>query len=196
MGSPIETLTIRDAQQLFNCYSSELVAGYDELLASIMIEDVPRDMIAANDSYLSSLILVAAMLRRSKTSMRVLIGGGVDLFFKMIKDDFVRCLERFAKTRGFVKIIVVDSTKEDFLEELAVKYPNVLSILYATTRQPVNHFIVCDSSMVRDEEPHKALSIDMETNVIKAKIYFNNKEKARVTTEFFDGIWDQLEKPE
>lgn len=186
------SLTIKDTIQLFESYGQELTrAFYDNLIQNDKITAVPNYYMGTGASYLQSLSLVQVILNKTQNFLRMVVGDSCDLLFEVLEPDFREMVKRIQKNKGFVKVIVVNG-RSRFLEQLAREYPTNLNIVYATTKVPVQHFIVSDSKMLRLEEPHQPLTLDSSSDFIKATVFFNNAKTAKPTEELFDSLWEHL----
>lgn len=191
------TTTLESIESVKTTYSDrewvESVYGeYAELLDEIVEKDYKIEL--QNDSYLDALVLTEAMFRNSKKSIRMLTGSACDGFLSVIGDQFEGALSRLKENGGFAKIIVVGENNSEFLSDLMKKYSDTLEVTFATAKEgaEIEHYIACDSCMLREEEYHLPLSPGMPPSTIKANISFGNKPKTEVFEDRFESTWDFL----
>lgn len=148
----------------------------------------------SNDSYLDALVLTDVMFHRSTSSVRLLTGAGVDGFLGTLKTTFTETLERLKQSQGIVKIIVLGKELPAWLDELVKRYTGTLQICRAMPTTKIRHFIVCDSKMSRLEEVHDEISDETDATTIKARVSFNEPGRAQVLENYFDMLWNTVEK--
>ena len=91
-------------------------------------------------------------------------------------------------------MIMLDSVPSEFLKQMAETFSNCFNIRSATTKDKaiIKHFNVCDGTMARIEEPHDKLTMDSPSDLVKAKVYFNNPDVAKERLGYFDAAWNYL----
>ena len=186
--------TVGDAQEQFR-NSTEQTTGYRDLITLLI--DTGFDKPFQNDSYFDALVLTDVMFRRSKQSVEILTGPALDGFLCELKESFIELLKRLKEVGGKVRIIVLCDKKPEQLKtlELMRQFPDTLNIAFGTQTKPLQHFIVCDSRIVRVENIHEPITKSTRADEIKAEVYFNDPQKARTLKTFFNAVWTTL-KPE
>ena len=188
-----KSLTIGEAKELYKQYGPALYtddAGLLEIFKRNSVEDGFR-----NDSYVHALFLTELMLQNTRFSFKMLTGKEGDGFLGTLKEDFVKMLRRFKKHQGKAQIVIADSEEPKFLRKLKSDYPDNLKVRSAEPAKgaQIEHFIVSDDSMVREEEPHEPLMDTMDAKgAVRATVYFSNSVKAKLVSQQFDGLWDYL----
>lgn len=162
-----------------------------EVINQLIDDNVKTDF--ENDSYLDALILTDVMFRRSNSSVRLLTGPGLDGFLGALQSTFVKTLERLSKSGGTVKILLLSKDIPAWLSDLSEKFKNTVTIRRATATKPINHFIVCDSKMSRQEDVHPPITGASDVTAIKARVSFNETGKAEVLENHFDAMWKTVE---
>jgi hypothetical protein len=145
-----------------------------------------------NDSYLDALTLTDVMFHRTNKSVRLLTGPGADGFLGVLKATFVEMLERLKNSGGFVRILLLSNEVPGWLKGLTQQYDKTLTIRCALAAEPVEHFIVCDTKMARQEEVHGAISKESKATAIKARVSFNKPGQAEVLESYFDSMWKKV----
>ena len=184
-------LTIKEAVQLFKNYGKELSYAFNNFVQNDKTSAITNDYLGTGGSYLHSLYLVGIILNKTRNSLRMVVGGSCDLMFEALETELRETLKQIKKNHGFVKIVQL-SGHSDFLERLATEYAGTLSIIHAKTNAPVMHFIVSDSCMLREEQPHQPLTLDSSSDCIKATVYLHNKKIAKASEDLFDSLWEHL----
>ena len=186
-------MTIADAIARYTAQGTDTISPAFQSLVNRMIDSNEQTEFA-NDSYLDALYLTDVMFGRSKATIRLLTGPGLDQFLTAIKESFLGALKRFKIGGGVINIILLHTELPAWLEQIKTEYESVLGICLAYSTKPIKHFIVCDSKMARLEEIHPPITPDSLATEIKARVYFNEPEKATVFEQRFDAIWGLVEK--
>ena len=133
-------------------------------------------------------------MNRSFRSISILTGGGGDDFLSALSEPFESALKRISGSGGTARLIMLNSKRTEFkfLDEMVKKYASVFSYVLGVTRGLIGHFIVCDSRMIRVEEPHGELTEASLASVIKARVNFNDHVTAKSQEQLFEAIWDKL----
>lgn len=181
--------TIGDAKRRYRESAGD-AAGYRDLI-SLLIDSGFRQTLR-NDSYFDALVLTEVMYNRTKQSIRSLTGKGGEGFICELMNPFTRALERIHARGGTVKLIVLGDEQPQALCELAKRFSGTLRIAVAKPLSRLQHFIICDSRIVRLEDYHGELSDSTSAHEIKAEVFFNNSEKARMLESFFEAIWSSV----
>jgi len=93
-------------------------------------------------------------------------------------------------------IILNSQDNLEYLKSLIEKFPQTFEMTTCTSTSDVNHFIVCDSRMIRIEELHPPLDTsDATDEMVKAKVNFNDPLRAKHHMGLFDAIWQALTAP-
>ena len=145
----------------------------------------------SNDSYPDALALTDVMFSRSTQNIRILTGTQGDGFLQVLKESFVKALEKIKSNGGRVRIVVLGKTSK-CLDELKNNYPATLEVLPAQSTGPIKHFTVCDSRMARLEEEHDELTEQTPITAVKARVYFNDPAQSKMLEDVFDHIWNRL----
>jgi hypothetical protein len=182
--------TIADAIELYKRDRLESVcAGYKEAIELIIKNKIEDPL--KNDSYLDALYLTEMMFNKTNNQALILTSNGVDHFIEALGESFEKMLERIGKVGGKVKMIILDGSVNQLLSTLLLKFNHVLEIKPGETKDGaiVNHFIACDSNMIRVEKPHGKLDPTSDISSIKADVYFNNENETQRTISFFNAAW-------
>lgn len=150
----------------------------------------------SNDSFFDALCLTHTMLMTSYSDVRILTGGGGSSFWKTLEKPFSFAVENLQKTGGKIRMIVLDPSTpcREVLAELKKLFGDSFEYVMATTKEKINHFVVCDSRMIRIEEPHTPITDESPDTLIKAKVNFRAPEQAKRQERLFDSFWEQLAK--
>jgi|SRR5882724_3486813 len=179
-------LTVKDAKQKYReSHADE--SGYRDLVTLLIDSGFPKPF--KNDSYYDALVLTEAMFERSNREIRWLTGSGTDGFVVELYDTFVATLERIRAAGGKVRIVMLSDQRPVQICDLMKQFPDTLQVALAKPLSKLQHFIVCDSKIVRVENTHENLSDLSGAHEVKAEVYFNNPEKANMLNTFFDAIW-------
>jgi hypothetical protein len=179
-------VTIQDAINAYKGHNAE-AEGYRSLVTFLI--DSGFDQPFKNDSYYDALILTEAMLNRANHSIKLLTGPACDGFYCAISDYFTQALERIQRAGGQVKMIILGDSYPKGLTELASKFAGTFEIALAKPFKDLQHFIVCDSKIVRIENIHGKLDGQSSAHEIKADVNFNDPAKGKMLETFFESIW-------
>ena len=148
-----------------------------------------------NDDYLHGLYLTDLMFASTRQHIRMLTGTGESNWLALLEPTLVKTLARMREARGFLKAIFVGEGKLPLgIHGLREQFGELIQIQKARAESPIRHFITCDSYMLRLESVHPPITPDMDSDLIKADVYFNNVAKTRTTEKEFDRIWAYLER--
>ena len=173
-------------------------SSYRSLLRDVI--DSGSAMVVNNHSYADALELTSEMMARANKSFCMFIGGGVENFLEVLKTPFSEMLQRLKMYNGQARIIVLGVDDAPFLEE--IKKENSESFDFKTAHLKPGlekikmHFTVADTFMCRVEEPHDPITEESPADSIRAKVYFNDSEKAESYNREFDVYWNSLSKRE
>lgn len=152
-----------------------------------------------NNTYMHALAMTQIMFDRTDTYLRMVTGACGYGFINLLKDPFVTMLKRLRRMREMVpnagaRIIVVNGSNSDVLAKLETEFGDVLRIerAVAPLDAKVEHYIVCDDDMIRDEKPHPPLTPQSPIDTVKADVYFYNPRLAGIFARRFDNLWSQL----
>jgi hypothetical protein len=189
--SPETPMDIKQAKALFVQYRGHLSPDYLRLAQLIRRHGISLPV--PNENYLHGLCLTDMLLGFVNESLRILTGSITEGVPECLRDKFEAAVARIQKAGGTARIVVLGNDSGQ-LKSLQDKYGRTLLIREARPASGaiIRHFIVGDTELVRDEEPHADLREESDANEIKASVYFNNKEKAAVLSTAFDAIWDKL----
>lgn len=181
--------------QAISRYEMERETSSSPALRAIINDLINRNIKTefSNDSYPDAIALTDAMFSRSTQSIRMLTGAMGDGFLKVLKESFIKALDRIKMNGGRVRIVVLGKTSE-CLDELQKKYSGTLEVVPAQTTGQVKHFTVCDSRMARLEEVHGELTDQTPITEVKARVYFNDPVQSKMLEDVFDNIWNRLKQ--
>lgn len=192
---PNPTMTVEIAQDFFKDYGDDTEGLFEELYKTIASKG-PTEL--ANDNYLDALQLTALMIRKTKSSFKMLTGCTAEAFIGHLRKYFAQMIERLHATGGTARLIVLDAQRsaQSYFQPLIAKYPGTLEVEHAATvgGAMLAHFIVADD-MVRIEKPHDPLTPQMRASVIQARVLFNNRGAASVYNAEFDSLLEMLNPP-
>ncbi len=185
-------MDIRKAKSLFEECGSDIVKEYESVVQFCRVNQIGAPL--ANGNFLHALTLTDLMFTHAEHSLRMLTGGAGDGFVACLKKNFCGMLSRLRRNGGEAQIIVVDGGVENvLLKSLCEEFPTTLQVKKGTASgRSIAHFIVADSKMVRDEQPHPPLTDSTDANIIKANVYFHSPAIAGLFASRFDAIWKQL----
>jgi hypothetical protein len=183
-------VTIEDAKKRYR-ESRDDDTGYRALVTLLIDSGFSRPF--QNDSYYDALVLTEAMFERTNRDIRWLTGSGTDGFVCELQDAFVATLKRVQSVGGTVKLIMLSDQKPKLICDLMTQFPKTLQVALAKPLFKLQHFIVCDSKIVRAESPHQELTNASSAHEIKAEVFFNNPERASMLSTFFDAIWTSVQ---
>lgn len=184
-------MTVEVAQGFFRKYGDDTQGLYDEIYKNIASKEGAE---LANDNYLDALQLTALMIRKTKSSFRMLTGCTAEAFIGHLSQYFSEMVERLHASGKVVKLIVLNAeNRSTFLDDLARRYQGTFQLEYAAAMRDemFSHYVVADD-MVRIEKPHPRLTPTMAANVIQARVLFNNRGAASIYEAQFDNIFKIL----
>ena len=136
------------------------------------------------------------MFERTSKTLRVFCGKDIALFLETIGKSFYDCCERIRNNGGSIRIVSQVSNKDkkdthsklsEFAKKIRSEFQGIdLQGKVTEADEDTNHYIVCDSKMLRIEDLHKPLTKDTLANNIKAKVYFDNPGLAKDYEDFYD----------
>lgn len=187
-------MTIRDAiDEYVEACEKNSHPPLSELISALIERGYEKSF--SNDSYLDALCLTHVMVERTVSTMRVLTGGGGSVgFWKTLAKPFNEAAARLAKIGGCIQFIVINPIAEcgEVFAEIKKKYPGVFDFVLANSATPISHFMICDSRMVRVEEPHEPITLNNPADCIKATVTFKSAELAERYENLFSSLWDRL----
>ena len=184
----MEIMKISDAIEIYKNKQLDCVDEDYKELVRLVRESRIKDPIK-NSNYSHALYLTDLMFGCTTESLRIFCGNGGDGFLTALKDSFEKAVKRVIKNGGTVKIILLADSAPDILKELKSKYKEKFQYALANAKGLLNHYIVCDSRLLRYEEKHEPITKDSEVDLIKANVYFNNPSIAKMMEDGFDTIW-------
>lgn len=192
LGDNLGDLTIGKAKELFQKVGRALYSD-DGGLAELFKRNGWENGLK-NDNYVHALFLTDLMMKGTTTAFRMLTGSSGDGFLGALRKSFETMLDRLERARGSARIILLGGEGNDFLNEFKSVKPSSLQVrlLPGPTRVNMGHFITCDSSMVREEEPHPELTDASRADLVKATVFFSNPIKTAIANQKFDAIWGLL----
>lgn len=184
-------LTIDKAVELYRAHHADGTMPFRAIIEDMI--DRAEKTEFNNDSYYDALFLTDMMFGRATSQVRLLSGNCVSAFLETLKEPFEALLKKLSKTAGKVQIVVLNKSEEQtFLNGMVAKYPDTVEVRYGKTTGEIKHFTVCDQRMARVEEPHAQLNGSALASEIKAKVYFQNLETAKVLASMFEAVWTRL----
>lgn len=176
--------TIDDYIALKKCVAGETLRSLFELAIN---ENDKVGGFVKNDTYFHALFLTEMMFQKTSESLFIFCGRDVARFINTIKGAFLGCCERIMENNGPVRIVsqVFNPSDEEnalnalksLANEVRSKYEKIDlkgMVIRDNNDEKLNHFIVCDSKMLRIEELHDPLNDDSSAGDISAKVYFDN----------------------
>jgi len=181
------------AQAISNYKAKALTrdACVNELVSAVVEQDAKITL--PNHCYEHALEYTERMLSNTHQSINILTGDGQGSFYGTLIDHLIEALERIRASGGTAKMIVLSSAYPAWLEALAQEFPNTLALARLNATEPMEHFIVCDSKIVRLEQIHGELGPDSPADSIKATVTFNELDKGRELEQRFEALWKQSE---
>jgi hypothetical protein len=125
----------------------------------------------------------------------MLNGMGNVGWLDVLKDSIIGAVERIKQSGGSLRAIFIgEGDAPKAIIDLHNKFGETIQFITATTTKPIRHFIACDNHMLRDEEIHRPIIPEMNSNEIKATVYLDNLPETRIAIEKFNTIWNYLQK--
>lgn len=146
-----------------------------------------------NDCYPDALEYTEAMLFHTKKSINILTGCGCGGFYATLLAHLTSALQRVHDANGSARMIVMGANYPEWLLALAHEFSGTFALARLNTDQKLQHFIVCDSKIVRLEQLHGKLSPESPADAIKAEVVFNEPKMGANLENRFDEIWNQSE---
>lgn len=185
-------------QEVIDSYKAEGEKSVDKDYRDIVevIRRLRLDLEIPNSDFSHALYLAELMFQGTSKNIRMLNGMSIECdWLDVLKGSLNGAVTRMKNSGGFLKAIFVgEGGAPQFIEDLHQKFSDTVQFITATAVKPIKHFIICDDKMFRDEEIHKPITPDMNSNEIKAKVYLNNRLETRIAIEKFDSIWNSLMK--
>ena len=177
------------------CSANNGQPPFEDLVGTLIESGYSQNF--SNDSYFDALWLTHHMLNRSSKGICVLTGSAGDGFYATLKGPFEAALERIRNTKGQVRMVILNQKGNvpAFLEEMRKKFDGVFHYVLGQTTSAINHFVVCDSRMVRVEDIHADVDENSLATAIRAKVNFNDPMLASLKEKFFNAVWQQLAGP-
>lgn len=186
-------MDIQKAKDIFRECGRDLATEHENVVDFCRKNRVSAPL--SNGNFLHALTLTELLFRHCDQSFRMVTGGAGDGFLGCLRNQFSQMLARLRANGGDARIVVVDGdTESGILHELVGKYEGTLCVRAATapTGKLVQHYMVADGEMVRDEEPHEPIDNGSDAGLIRAKVYFHSPGVAELFTKRHDRVWDRL----
>ena len=188
------SMTIKDAiDEYEEACSKNTTPPLSEIISALI--ERGYDQPFQNDSYLDALCLTHVMVNRTFSSMRVLTGGGGSVgFWKTLTTPFKDAACRLEKLNGSIQFIVLNPKAEcqAAFDEIKSEHPKVFDFVLANSTNSISHFMVCDSRMVRLEQPHDPIVETSPADCIKAQVTFKSPGLAERYEGLFTSLWQRL----
>ena len=189
----MDIMKIREAQTQYSAKGQECInKDYRNLVR--VVQQNHLSISIPNIDYSHALYLSEEMFNNANYSIRILSGKAGDGFLITLANPFERAAERIARNKGLVHIILLNDSVPQIFNNLKEKYGESFQWLLASGPEDINHFITCDSRMLRYEKPHRPLTPDDDIEAIQADVYFDNTIKTKAVEEYFDVIWNHCSK--
>lgn len=188
-GKDVRGMSIRKAKELFSEFGDDFVSELENVAHVFRDAHVRQPL--PNGNFLHALCLTRVMLQHTTNSFKMLTGGAGDGFLSCLSGDFREMLQRIRSNHGKAKIIVLGEHDGDskILAELVEEFGDCLKVAYATSKEPVRHYIIADTDMVRDEHLHEPLTEESDADSVIADVYFRNSAIADVFKDRFKRQW-------
>ncbi len=191
---PSDEMTIGQAKE-FYAERGRMVYSDDVDLVNL-IQDADWEKGIPNSNYVHALSLTELIFSNTRKSLLMLTGQTCDGFISCLLDSFTSMLKRFRQQQGAARIITINAVPEQMekLHKLEVTYGDVLTVrnARASEESKLEHFIVADKTILRDEKYHPPLTDQNLASAIQATVYFDNERKATVVSRRFGTIWELL----
>lgn len=187
-------MTVQEAQERY-VETKEATSGFRELIGLLINSGFTHPF--SNDSYLDALNLTEVMLSHTNSDLLFLTGSGADGFLTHLTEPFRGALKRIENCKGQARIVILGDPMPSVpsaLQKFQSEFSTSLKVATAKPLARLQHFIVCDSKIVRVEEYHEPLNNSSMASEIKAKVHFNNPSLANMLRTVFDGIWNVVKK--
>jgi len=181
-------------KEVLDAYKAEGADAVDaeyRILSSALCRNASDENIP-NTNYLHGLFLTDLMLQRARHHIRILDAASGFASVSVLKSSFDSALQRMKEAGdGYLRVILLGKKTCPVLSQLHNKFGDkVVQYLFARTSTSMRHFIVIDGRMSRIEEVHEPVSGQSPADLIKAIVCFNNKNRAKAWSEYFDRLWD------
>ncbi len=201
--SNAKAITIGETIKRYKFLRDDVTGDAVEELFAFAISKTTGGGCIKNDTYFHALLLTEMMFKRTSYSLRIFCGRDVATFLNTIDKAFFDCCARIFQNNGVLRIVsqVFSDTDEKTaiqqLKALADRIRNTYKnedkdidfkgiVVKDSETEQLNHFIACDSKMLRIEELHSPLKDSMPASNIKAKVFFDNSALAKKYEESFD----------
>jgi hypothetical protein len=184
-------VTIEDAIALYKSRSAE-TESYRELISLLINAGISHPF--RNSSYFHALVLTEEMLAHTNHNIRILTGNACGRFYATLIDHLTATLQRISEQGGSAKMIVCAEECPRWLYKLSQEFSGTFEIALGDINAKMPHFIVCDSQIVRCEEPHGELGSDTDANHVKAEVIFDARDKGTELEQSFDSLWETANK--
>ena len=181
-----QIVTIEDAIARYRDQYED-AAGFRELVALVIGNGLTTPF--QNDNYADALNLTEMMLKGTNLHINIVTGCGCGNFYATLLDHLTETLVRIRQNGGHAKMIVVADKCPRWLEVLSQEFMGTFEIALKQSSEPLQHFIVCDSKIVRLEKIHQKLRPDSSAQEIKAEVHFNNPAKGKELEGSFETLW-------
>ena len=146
-----------------------------------------------NDCYPDALEYTETMFFHTHKSINIVTGSGCGGFYATLLGHLTNALQRVRDAKGSARMIVAAPDYPEWLEVLAQEFAGTFTLARLNTSETLQHFIVCDSKIVRVENVHGKLTPDSPADAIKAEVVFNEPDKGRELEQRFAVLWGQSE---
>ena len=146
-----------------------------------------------NDCYPDALEYTEAMLYHTHKSINIVTGCGCGGFYAALLGHLTSALHRVQEAHGAARMIVIAPEYPEWLVALAHEFAGTFTLAKLKARGRLQHFIVCDSKIVRLEKPHDELTPDSPADAIKAEVVFNEPKMGGILEARFEDFWKQSE---
>jgi hypothetical protein len=146
-----------------------------------------------NDCYPDALEYTETMLFHTHKSINIVTGRGCGGFYATLLGHLTNALQRVRAANGSARMIVVSSDYPEWLAALAHEFAGTFTLARLKAKEKLQHFIVCDSKIVRLEELHDELNSESPADAIKAKVIFNEPTVGSQLESRFEEFWKQSE---
>ncbi|HMO04922.1 MAG TPA: hypothetical protein PKE33_09890 [Kiritimatiellia bacterium] len=146
-----------------------------------------------NDCYPDALEYTETMLFHTHKSINIVTGCGCGGFYAALLRHLTDALQRVQKASGTARMIVIAPDYPEWLVALAHEFAGTFTLARLKAKEKLQHFIVCDSKIVRLEKLHGELAPDSPADTIKAEVFFNEPQMGRDLEARFEEFWNKAE---
>ncbi|HTX20584.1 MAG TPA: hypothetical protein VMD27_01815 [Candidatus Aquilonibacter sp.] len=146
-----------------------------------------------NDCYPDALDYTETMLFHTHKSINIVTGRGCGGFYAALLGHLTNALQRVQNAKGSARMIVTASDYPEWLVALAHEFTGIFTLARLKAKERLQHFIVCDSKIVRLEQLHDELGPESPADAIKAEVVFNEPKMGGELEARFEEFWKQSE---